>query len=316
MSLISLNSYTTLFNNGNNGIEKSKIYKSPKFSNILILPRECDIIEFEYLELNFFDSLTIQHMDIINSIILTMKIHDEKILTIPLSLLINLKNPIIINNFTYYIDLQFNMFFSKNIKLLNLQYSNISFSIEFDEFNSDLNSYICNFGLVCNLTLLDNSERKKLIQQSLIEYPIQQIQFINIKIDIIKNKFKLKIPFNGLIKGFFINAPIQYLSYIELLFNNEIRYDYNKFLILKKCQKINENLLYVPFETSKSYLDNSINSYKGSTNLSKIELIEMKLEFDNEIEILNEFKFVKILGLNYNNVMFINGLGKLSYNII
>ena len=308
MSIMSINSDTSIYGNIDNFAIEHKIYRTNDFIYQLDLPRHCDIIELEYLELNFVNNDS--NIDMINSIKLTMKINELIILSIPLSFLTSLTKPIKCGNSTYYIDLNFDMFFGKIIKLIKIQYSNINFSIHLDA----INLFVINFGLVCNLTFLDNCKRKQLTTQ-FEEHTIQQIQMFNLNLVTSQNKFKFNVPFNGLIKGFFIEAPLQYLLNVKLLFNTEIRYDYNKFLILQKCQKINENLLYIPFNPSKSFKDKSIESYEGSTNLSNIQLIEMEFEFETDIETKNKFNFIQILCLNSNILRYSNGFLSLKYNI-
>lgn len=235
-----------------------------------------------------------------------MFIGGELIQQFPLSLLINLNEPIMCDG-KMYINLCFDMLFG-GIKLIGLQFNNVS--VEFK--NDNALSCIARYGIVSKLTYLDTEERRY-VAQSAYDEVIQQISFINVMTDLndatqMSNIYDLNLQFNHISKGFFIECNnIDNLNNINLKFNNHERFNLNRFLVRTKCKKINQNLLYFPFNCEKEYSDRTSESYEGAANLTRFDIVKLILSFDEPIN------NVKIYSLNSNIYRQMGGMGALTF---
>jgi hypothetical protein len=271
----------------------------------LSITRFADIVNLEYLELTFSNS-EISNVEDVKHLVLNMFIGGQLIQQFPLSLLINLNEPIMCDG-KMYINLCFDMLFG-GIKLIGLQYRDVR--VEFK--NDNALSCISSYGIVSKLTYLDIEERRNLAE-SRFEEVIQQLSFIDIMTDLndvtqMSNVYDICLPFTNISKGFFIECNnVDNLNNINLKFNSQERFNLNRFLVRTKCKKINQNLLYFPFNYDKDYSDRTAESYEGSPNLSRIDSIKLKLDFD--IPINN----VKIYSLNSNIYRQMSGMGGLAY---
>jgi hypothetical protein len=273
--------------------------------NPIVIERNADILVPEYLELQFSD-LNRDNLQDVKLLILHMKIGDQIIEQFPLSLLVNLNEPIVCDG-KMYINLCFDMLFGQ-LKLIGLSYYDVKF-----EFSQENNiNCISGYGIVSKITYLDHEERRD-VAQNPCEDIIQQISFIDVKTDIndssqLSNIYELRhLPFSNISKGFFIECDnVDNLNNIFLKFNRGVRFDLNRFLIRTKCKKINQSLLYFPFNYDKDFTERTVQSYEGSANLSRIDSIYLKLTFDTAIN------NVKIYSLQSNIYRQMGGMGGLA----
>lgn len=271
----------------------------------LTISRLADIVNLEYLELNFSNPER-NNLDDVKNLVLNMLIGGQIIQQFPLSLLINLNDPIICDG-KMYINLCFDMLFG-DLKLIGLQYHEAK--VEFK--NNDSLSCISRYGIVSKLTYLDTEERRNLAQNQFHEV-IQHLSFIDVMTDLndasqMSNVYDINLPFTRISKGFFIECNnVDNLNNIYLKFNGQDRFNLNRFLVRTKCKKINENLLYFPFNYNKEYLDRNTESYGGAADLSRLYLVNLKLVFDTQIN------NVKIYNLNLNIYRQMNGCGGLAH---
>jgi hypothetical protein len=271
----------------------------------LVISRQADIVNLEYLELTFSNPER-NNLDDVKKLVLNMSIGGQIIEQFPLSLLINLNEPIICDG-KMYINLCFDMLFG-GIKLIGLAYHEVR--VEFK--NNDALSCISRYGIVSKLTYLDTEERRNLAQNGSDEI-IQQLSFIDVMTDLndvtqTSNVYDICLPFGNISKGFFIECNnVDNLNNIYIKFNSQERLNLNRFLVRTKCKKINQNLLYFPFNYDKDYSDRTAESYEGSPNLSRIHTIKLKLDFDNPIN------NVKIYSLSSNIYRQISGMGGCAY---
>ena len=272
----------------------------------LSITRFADIVNLEYLELTFSNSER-NNLEDVKHLVLNMFIGGQLIQQFPLSLLINLNEPIMCDG-KMYINLSFDMLFG-GIKLIGLQYREVR--VEFK--NDNALGCISSYGIVSKLTYLDIEERRNLAQNSSDEI-IQQLSFIHVMTDLNdvtqrSNVYDVCLPFTNISKGFFIECNnVDNLNNINLKFNIQDRFNLNRFLVRTKCKKINENLLYFPFNYDKEYSDRSAGSYEGAANLSRLDTVKLKLDFDNPIN------NVKIYCLNSNIYRQQNGICELVFS--
>ena len=179
-------------------------YKSEGLNGIQIL-RNADIITPEYLELEFTNP-NIDNLNLVKNLLLSMTI-GGLIQQFPLSLLINLNEPVICEQ-KMYINLCFNMLFGE-IKAIGLANHDTNFDIK--TINNERLDFINSYGIVAKFTYLDTEERHQ-INQNTFEELIQQISFINVKADINDDRqtsdiYELRnLAFNNISKGLFIEC--------------------------------------------------------------------------------------------------------------
>lgn len=273
-------------------------------SNELVIERIADTANIEFLELSFVNQ-DIDNLNDIKKLILTLEIGDSTIQQLPLNLLMNLNTPIM-NEGKMYINLCFDMLFG-DIKLIGFQWHTVKFKLSQNEIISE-------YGVTSTITFLNMDERRRLYEDP-HQNLIQQISFIDIKVDLnddtqTSDIFDLiYLPFESISKGFFIQCDnVDNLNNILLKFNGMDRFNLNRFLIMTKCKKINQNMLYLPFNYEKSYSERTIQSFEGSANLSRIDNIALTLKFN--VAINN----VKIYCLQSNIFRQMSGMGGLTFN--
>jgi hypothetical protein len=283
-----------------------RTYKSTDTSALEIY-KSADLLVPEYLELEFSNPSRNNLSDIKN-LFLIIKVDDQIICQFPLSLLVNLQEPIITDE-KMYINLQPNMFFEK-LNLVGLYYSKIiSFSFE----SNPSIKYILTYGIVCVLSYVDKTSREKLVKptENLIQQ-IKTIEFVTTNPSPSLYILNLSKINTGPTKGFFIEcADIDNLKCLTLVLNGANRFELDKFLIKTKCKKISQYMIYFPFNYINEYSDLSIESYCGLINFSGVGSIILTLEFNTGIEI-DKIK-VHILSLNVYRQ--ISGIGGLAYSV-
>jgi hypothetical protein len=249
----------------------------------IILDRLCDIVIPEHIEFIMNTNYSLEEfLRELKKTTLTLKIASQPEIQFPLNLLINLSEPIYCDN-KIYIKTHFETFFG-NIPHVAIQDTIIEFSLS--NF-TNLSQFIEKFGLICNFTFLDTDERRRLAinDYTKIFQELSWIEFNMRNIITNNNTYKFHINFESVSKGFFIECNnINNLSEIQLLVQNSaVRFCLNKFLIQTKCVKINENMLYFPFNADKSYTDTSTESYEGGINFSRIDNPRLILKFTEPI---------------------------------
>jgi hypothetical protein len=285
------------------------------------IQRITDVVFPEYLEFTLNNSNYSTEEFITELKKSTLKLYlSSNCFEFPLNLLINLNKPTYCDN-KVYIKTSFNIFFG-DLPLIAVGIPEVFFTL--NNYNN-LSRFIERVGIICELIFLHTEERralainefKRLYQElTWVEYDIRNIRNIN-------NAYKFHIDFPRVSKGFFIECEeINNLSGIQLNFdipgnNNNQRFYLNKFLIQTKCVKINENMIYFPFNSRKSYTDTSVQSYEGGTNFCRINDVTLLLKFNepiNNIKIYNLgsnlLKKTENRGTHvaYNNTFFNNGL--------
>ena len=266
-----------------------------------------DIVFPEYLELSFTNP-DVDNMVNVKKLVLILELCSGN-LHFPLSLLINLNEPIICEG-KMYINLCFDFLFGE-IKNVGLGFSDFVFKLINTE-NTDVYgiNFIEDFGLLTNLSYLELSERRRIVQNN-FEHIVQQITFIDIRTDINDqnkktNIYNVYLPFSNISKGLFVECDnVDNINNIILKMDEHERLNYNKILLKLKCQKISNNLLYIPFN-KKSYKENTSESYEGGINFD-LQHYGITITFD--IDVSN----VKIYSLNANMYRQMAGCGGLAY---
>jgi hypothetical protein len=272
-------------------------------SSELLIRRLGDIVNIEFLELSFVNPDR-DNLNDIKKLMLTMTIGGQKIQQLPLSLFINLNEPIISEG-KMYINLCFDMLFG-NLRLISICHHDVKFALSENEIISE-------YGITTTITYLNMDERRSMALNSHEEL-IQQISFLDIKADLndetqTSDTFHLiHLPFSLISKGFFIECDnVDNLNNILLRLNGNDRFNLNRFLIMRKCKKINQSLLYLPFNYEKTYSERTLQSFEGSANLSRLSDISLNLKFNTAIN------NIKIYCLQSNIYREMGGMGGIVY---
>lgn len=258
-------------------------FQTYNFENYkLILSGNMDKIIPEYLILNLYDNTTTLET-IYNygrNIYINFQIGNQTLLNIPLSILWNLKQPEICEN-KLYLHIPFETFFG-NIYIADLIFREVTFTLV-NYIN--LSNYISDYSLLCKTYRGDNQYRRNNIDTS--SCCIQQISSLEVQVSLdnrenVSNEFKIQTTsFQGFSKGFFIETNnINELSTMRFYINGLTRIDYNKLMIRNYCQKINDNMIFFPFNPDTSVNERSFNSFVGSINLSEARQSSLNLIFD------------------------------------
>lgn len=261
-----------------------------------------DIIIPEYLELNFFDSNNIDsnniYLDNIKKMILKMMINSSTILELPLALLLNLNKPIYCDN-KLYINLCFDFLFGE-IKIQGLKSSKVIFELVGNLEN------VFYYGITSKLKFLDTDERKA-VRDLPHKTVVQQITIYEEIKDNPTNFFVLnKLPF-GKLKGLFIECEnVDHINKISIDFAYVV-VNYDIFLLKTKCKKLNNNMIYLPFNDDKSYTERTIESFEGYFNFSRLDFNKISIYLDSNVN------YIKMYGLEINFFMQNEGIGKLAY---
>jgi len=272
-------------------------FKTYNFENSkLTLSRNADKLIPEYLILNLQDNnITLETIhNYAQNMYINLKIGTQTLLNIPLSILWNLKEPEIFDD-KLYLQIPFEMFFG-NIHIFGLQFWEVSFNIIN---HTNLANYVSSYSLLCKTYIGDSRYRRNSIDTS--NCCIQQISSLEVKVSLdnpenVSNEFKIITNmFPGFSKGFLIESSnINELNYIQFYINDLIRISYNKFMIRNKCQRVNDTLIFLPFNPDISYSERSFNSFIGSIHLSEAQSY-LKLNFDTPRNV------VKIYSINMND---------------
>ena len=261
----------------------------------LIIQRNIDKIIPEYIILNLHDN-NISLDTIYNygrNMYIDFKLGNQTFLKIPLSILWNLKEPELYDD-KLYIEIPFEMFFG-NIHLIGLDFRIVNFTLV--NYNHLIN-YVESYSLLCKRFVGDLTYRRNNRDTSYC--CIQQISSIEVNVSLnnmesASNEFKIRTKFNGFSKGFFIESNnINDLNEIKFYINEQIKINYNRFMIRNKCQRINNNMIFLPFNDDIIFRERNVHSFVGSINLSETNSSILNLIFDTQ------HSKVKIYSINLN----------------
>lgn len=260
---------------------ESSDYTTENFNenNFLRISSSCDKIVPEYLEFELAPNYNIEN---IHKACFEMCIANNgflrKILDIPLRFFMLLNNYEICDN-KLYIQIPFEMFCDKFSMLSLPPNVTINFSL-----NGITNDFL-NCKLIIKRLYFDADVRRELARNQQTIF-LQQLSSVEIYAEEPKNIFKFKAPFEGIHKGFYIECEnVDNINNIQIKLNlvETPLIDYGRFLVKKKCVKVNSKLLYVPFNYEKSQNGRNISDFFGSVNLARIDRTILNIKLDNPI---------------------------------
>lgn len=289
--------------------QKYKINRNISYDNIikkfdtnfrLNLSDKYDLIYPEFLEIKFSNNEYLTDINEINRILndvnLTIKVNGFYVFNIPLKFLLHF-NKSEINGDKFYLNLIFNLF----IEELLIPRSLIHLHPVFELLN--VNNDIAECGLVMKTIYSFPSFSN--IRESFLQY-LSSIQLNDING---RNYFEHNLPFNGMIKGFFIECDsVDAIDELKITLNDNIKTLYNRFFIKRNCIKISDKLLYYPFNSLKKYDDLTQNSFEGSINFQKVQNIKIIINFNKNMNSLT------IYGLGSNIIKYRQNKCNLIFN--
>ena len=247
--------------------------------NRLQISKSCDKIVPEYLEFELAPGYNIEN---IHKAYFQMRINNNGILTlildIPLRFLMLLNNYEICDN-RLYIQIPFEMFCDKFSTLSLPPNDNVHFDLP------GITNDFLNSKLIMKRLYFDADVRRELARNQQTIF-LQQLSSVEINAEEPKNEFKFKAPFRGIHKGFYIECEnVDNINNIQIKLNwvETPLINYGRFLVKKKCVKVNSKLLYIPFNYEKSQSGRNISDFFGSVNLERIDRTMLNIKLDNPI---------------------------------
>lgn len=263
------------------GVENEKLNITKKFvtnyfiedfsNNILRMAIECDVKVPEYLVIKLNPNIPIKYFkDICHEVCLEMYMSKERILNIPLRFMMHLKEYDICDG-DFYISIPFQMF-CDDIKLISTN------EVMFHLTNTDDNFVSCK--LISKGIYYTSSIRHQIAEGGQEEI-IKCLASTELTSCVQRDEFIYRMPFGGIHNGFFIETEnVDEINKLMLILNNNCRTNYNRFLVKKKCIKINQHLLYFPLNYDKSYTDRTNEGLQSSLNLSRIDSAFLIIKLD------------------------------------
>jgi hypothetical protein len=307
----------------NNGSSFATTYKSIDFNdhNDLVLTSHYSTYVPQYLVLNMFNWINqfsnndnlFTIYNLIHNLNLTFNVGYRVILQFPIKFLWGLRTPIIEDS-KIYIHIPFDMFFGK-IQIGLLSNNDVHFSV--NESN-ELHNYARNYSMIMQIFMSNpyTSNLAQSLQNSMV-HPIQQLSTIQVSSanalsganNNMINEFRIKTDvFQGRTRGLFISCNVSALVHLRFYINNVLRDDYDAFFINHFCKKINDQLLYFPFNGSNEYLTRNFGSADGALDFSCLNSSILHLQF------CQPQQRVSVYNLYFNEFRMHYGLGGLLKN--
>jgi hypothetical protein len=133
--------------------------------------------------------------------------------------------------------------------------------------------------------------------------PIQQLSWSSVDPPSTTSSYALKLNFDLLSKGYFIEANLQQLQSCEMRLNGHTYFTYSRAVLRTVGKQITPTLLWLPFNPQADFRDTSFQSYAGSLNQSRIDNVHMRLSFSSPQPSLT------IYSLSSNILKIISGMG-------
>lgn len=234
--------------------------------------RSCaDVLTPEFLVLHLQnENITINDIkQWVNKISFCLETEDQIILDITLRILLELKEPILIDG-KLYIHLPCNYFFG-SLSIINSQRNNFICHIQNP---GELFNFVITYNLVVKYKFFCMNTRTIMTNDGFISSEV--ITQMNTKVINLNEPSELiisQLGFYNHTKGFFIHCNIETLLEMKFYLNyNHLKINYNRFLISQYCERISDKLIYVPFFQGTSYNNPSPNSYEGSINFNSVNM--------------------------------------------
>jgi hypothetical protein len=127
-------------------------------------------------------------------------------------------------------------------------------------------------------TILDtparNEQRNAPVRQDVFQY----YETLHVNNTTNATKFRMTAHLFNLCKGYIIEGPIEQLRRVTYMLNNNRLYDHAESGLLTFGLKLNDRMLYLPFNMDEPLLSNAIGSFRGGVNHNRIDDVTIYME--------------------------------------
>lgn len=264
----------------------------------LELIRYADVCKLKNLVLEFNEQLALNTnnwKDYVSDIKLVLFGGGAEIIHIPIFLLCEITNPTISNN---KLVITIPDYFTFDIMLVALPYHVMKLKIICA--NNHIRSNITSIDVLATYIFYEEAHRQRLSQVA-HEKIIHQLNTM----ETVRNTRQARVQINdgSFTKGYFINTRVNNIKHMSLRLNGIERFVYDEIMINVFCNKISDDLLYVPFayRDVPNFMSETPESFIGALNSSRIDSVEMILETNNECDF-------RICSVNGNFVRIMSGM--------
>lgn len=257
-----------------NFIEENVSLTFEKLDTLCINHKYADVCKIKYLVLEFDKAYN--YKDLIEGTNLKITCGENVLTSIPLDLLCEINEPKITKN-TLVIPIP--DYFTFPIPLYALQ--NVPTILTIVHYNETTRDYFTKIELYATYVFYNQSKKIKMLENS----HIFSVQSIDTTKFIVPNKTMGVVLSNcAYTKGYFIYTNVDNINRICFTLDTVQRFEYDRTMIELFCNKISDNLLYVPFIYSQipNFMTNTEESYEGSLYSKKFVSVIIRFNF-NEI---------------------------------
>lgn len=127
-------------------------------------------------------------------------------------------------------------------------------------------------------TVLDTQERNALLNANSRLDVFQYYETVHVNNPTNATKFRMNARLFNLCKGYIIEGPVERLTRLCYSLNNNRLYDYSQAGLHTFGTKLNDRMLYLPFNMDAPLLSNRISSFHGGVNHNRIDDLQIYME--------------------------------------
>lgn len=283
-----------------NFIEENISLTFDNLDTLHINPKYVDVYKIKYLVLKFDEVYDIisedDYKELIEETNLKITCGENVLTSIPLNLLCEINEPKITKN-TLVIPIP--EYFTCPILSCALQ--NVPTILTIVHYSETTRDYFTKIELYATCVFYNQDKKIKMIENPHI-FPVQNIDTIGFVVP--GNNMTVVFENSTYTKGYFINTNVDNIERISFHLDTVNRFEYDRTMIELFCNRISDNLLYVPFIYSQipNFMKNTEESYEGSLYSKNFAIVTMSLNF-NEISEKN----VYVSSVNKCMVKIVNG---------
>lgn len=258
----------------------------------------CDVLKITHLV--FYSHVHLEEFkNLIKDSTFEIKLNNDDFLQIPLKFLMYMNDIVCSNNNTnnsiqkYYIKFPDFLFELVSVAVITKNFK-ITCNVSHDQIKCSL---------LVSLTFFDSPIRKRLAFNKFSKLGQSFGSPNEIIFDKNTRTKTFKIVYDRYSKGYFVyGKTIADIKCLKLTENGHCIIKYDKDLIQLFCKKINDNVVYIPYNFEKKYYHMTLDSFIGSMNEDKIDTTQITIAFDNNVNVDDDVDCnVLSIGLEYLN---------------
>jgi len=254
----------------------SENVKVPFKNNQLIIDRIGDLATPKFLVIGTNDNITIEEfIEKLGNIHFKMEIGGRTIIENKIKLYHNIISIKKLSNNFFGIDVLFEQLNSPIIMKV-LKYHQVICKLELTNSEIIKESY-----MIIKYQYINNKYQDELTDD-LIEIPIQLFQ--SHEETYVPTKYiRISLDFCFLSRGLLLETNFNNINKIIFLLEKYERFNYDRNMLELCSQKINDNLIYIPFDSIDFFNKNKL-SFRCGLNFTKFEVSYLQIEFEKEVE--------------------------------